>query len=57
MPLYKYICSKCGEFEIVKSVNEDDPKQCINENCDGEVKRVWTGLGWTKCDGFFGKSK
>jgi len=39
MPLYDYKCVPCGKiFEVKKSVNELDPKECPDCKC-GPVER------------------
>ena len=47
MPTYDYECQKCGNrFEVVQSMNDAKLKNCQQETCDGQVKRLLgTGAG------------
>lgn len=59
MPTYQYKCERCQrEFEAVQRIVEDPLKECPQEGCKGEVKRliprttfVLNGGGWFK-DGY-----
>ena len=52
MPLYEYICSKCGAvFEVIQKVKEPPLKKCIK--CGGAVTKTisapaiqFKGSGW-----------
>jgi putative FmdB family regulatory protein len=56
MPTYEYECSKCGEiFEEFQSINAEPLKKCTKEDCDGDVKRLFSaGAGFLfKGSGFY----
>jgi putative FmdB family regulatory protein len=47
MPNYDYVCQKCGkDFEVFQSMNDARLGDCLDENCDGTMKRlIGTGAG------------
>ena len=47
MPNYDYVCEKCGkEFEVFQSMNDNRLEGCLDEGCDGRMKRkIGTGAG------------
>ena len=57
MPIYEYICKKCGkEIEVIQKVNDPPPE------CHGEMKKLISntsfrllGKGWYETD--YGKKK
>ena len=59
MPIYEYECEKCKKsFEVEQKLSEPKKKDCPQEGCTGEVKRlispssfVLKGGGWAK-DGY-----
>ena len=56
MPIYEYLCTKCGRhFEKRQSVSDDPLKEC--EKCGGELEKQWSlsgfqfkGEGWYVTD-------
>ena len=56
MPIYEYLCQKCGRhFEKRQSVSEEPLKEC--EKCGGPVEKQWSlsgfqfkGEGWYVTD-------
>lgn len=47
MPNYDYVCEKCGkEFEVFQSMNDNRLEGCLDDGCDGRMKRkIGTGAG------------
>lgn len=47
MPTYDYECQKCGRvFEAFQSMKDEPLTTCIEEGCNGKVKRlIGTGAG------------
>ena len=59
MPLYKFDCSNCGEFEELIGINEE-LDEC--PTCGNEVKKIFTtcsvhynALGFTKNENYGGR--
>lgn len=56
MPIYEYRCGKCGKFEKLQKVSDDNLTHC--PTCEGEVERlisrnvgvVYKGSGFYKTD-------
>lgn len=56
MPIYEYLCKKCGRhFEKRQSVSEEPLKMC--EECGGQLEKQWSlsgfafkGEGWYVTD-------
>jgi len=56
MPIYEYLCKKCGRhFEKRQSVSEETLKMC--EECGGQLEKQWSlsgfqfkGEGWYVTD-------
>ena len=56
MPIYEYLCAKCGRhFEKRQSVSDDPLKEC--EKCGGDLEKQWSlsgfqfkGEGWYVTD-------
>ncbi|MHB8420129.1 MAG: FmdB family zinc ribbon protein [Myxococcales bacterium] len=54
MPIYEYVCAKCGHLvEIMQKISDPPPKKC--ERCGGRLTRVMSqssfqlkGGGWYK---------
>jgi putative FmdB family regulatory protein len=51
MPIYEYLCSKCGTFEITQRITEKPLGKC--PTCKGKVKKLISntsfqlkGTGW-----------
>ena len=41
MPNYDYRCETCGEtFEVFQKMSDDKLTECLQDNCDGKVKRL-----------------
>lgn len=41
MPNYDYECQKCGNrFEVFQSMNDPKLKDCLEDACGGQVKRL-----------------
>ncbi len=66
MPTYEYKCKKCGrEFEYEQRITEEPLKNCIFEDCEGEVFRkiskniglVFNGSGFYLTDYVHKKDK
>lgn len=56
MPTYDYVCEKCGrEFEVFQSMNDPRLTDCLDENCDGNMRRkIGAGAGLVfKGSGFY----
>ena len=56
MPNYDYVCEKCEkEFEVFQSMKDDRLEACLDEGCDGRMKRkIGTGAGLIfKGSGFY----
>ena len=56
MPTYEYECEKCGHiFEEYQSISAEPLKNCPKEDCDGNVKRLFSpGAGFLfKGSGFY----
>jgi putative FmdB family regulatory protein len=61
MPIYEYVCDKCGhEFEISQRITDKPLKKC--KECGGKLHKkisntsfVLKGTGWYKTD-YAGKS-
>ncbi|MEM7146311.1 MAG: FmdB family zinc ribbon protein [Verrucomicrobiota bacterium] len=47
MPNYDYVCETCGkEFEVFQSMNDPRLEDCLEEGCNGKMKRlIGTGAG------------
>jgi putative FmdB family regulatory protein len=55
MPIYEYLCQKCGTFEISQRITEDPLGKC--PRCRGKVKKLISntsfqlkGTGWYVTD-------
>ncbi len=56
MPLYEYVCTRCGKkTEVIQRVGEAPPKAC--EHCGGKLKKAisapaiqFKGSGWYVTD-------
>ncbi len=56
MPIYEYVCQKCGkEFEVLQKFSDEPVKKCIH--CSGKVEKKISssafhlkGSGWYKTD-------
>jgi len=56
MPIYEYVCEKCGSrIEVIQKVNDAPPKRC--QKCRGKLKRAVSrtsfqlkGSGWYATD-------
>lgn len=51
MPLYEYLCPKCGRFELIRKFSDDPVKKC--PTCGSEVQKLlsapaiqFKGTGW-----------
>ena len=51
MPIYEYLCPKCGEFEVTQRITEDALKRC--PECRSKVRKLISqtsfqlkGSGW-----------
>jgi len=55
MPTYDYRCDACGNvFEVFQSFSEDPLSKCPDENCAGEVKKIFSAPGISfKGSGFY----
>lgn len=54
MPLYEYKCENCGfNFEVQQKLSDEPLKRCTDENCEGELKKVFFASPIQfKCGGF-----
>jgi putative FmdB family regulatory protein len=55
MPIYEYLCGKCGEFEVTQRITEPALRKC--PNCRRSVKKLISstsfqlrGSGWYVTD-------
>jgi putative FmdB family regulatory protein len=55
MPIYEYVCKKCGEFEVTQRITEAALRKC--PTCKGKVERILSrssfvlkGSGWYATD-------
>jgi putative FmdB family regulatory protein len=56
MPIYEYICEKCGNhIEVMQKVTDEPLKRCAN--CRGKLEKIYSrtsfqlkGSGWYKTD-------
>lgn len=56
MPIYEYVCEKCGEkLELIQKVGDEAPEACPKCKTKGEMKKAVTssafhlkGGGWYK---------
>jgi putative FmdB family regulatory protein len=55
MPIYEYVCQKCGEFEVTQRITEKPLGKC--PTCKGKVKKLISntsfqlkGTGWYVTD-------
>ncbi|GIW43996.1 MAG: hypothetical protein KatS3mg077_1278 [Candidatus Binatia bacterium] len=55
MPIYEYLCPKCGEFEVTQRITEDPLKRC--PTCRSKVQKLISassfqlkGSGWYLTD-------
>jgi putative FmdB family regulatory protein len=55
MPIYEYVCKKCGEFEVTQRITEPSLRKC--PTCKGKVERILSrssfvlkGSGWYATD-------
>jgi putative FmdB family regulatory protein len=55
MPIYEYLCKKCGEFEIMQRITENALRRC--PTCHGKVTKLISntsfqlkGNGWYVTD-------
>ena len=55
MPTYDYRCDACENvFEVFQSFSEDPLSKCPEENCAGEVKKIFSAPGIAfKGSGFY----
>ncbi len=60
MPIYEYLCRKCGEFEVMQKITEPRLTRC--PSCQGKVTKLMSstsfqlkGTGWYATD-YAGKS-
>ena len=45
MPIYEYLCAKCGmEFELRRSMSEAD-KPAVCPKCNSEAQKLISGFG------------
>lgn len=53
MPIYEFICQKCGApLEVMQSYNDKFPERC--PKCDGALRRKFSApLISYKTDGFY----
>lgn len=43
MPIYEYVCEKCGhKFELMQKIGEDSGVKCIK--CDGHMRRIFSSV-------------
>lgn len=55
MPIYEYVCKKCGEFEVTQRITEPALRKC--PTCKSKVERILSrssfvlkGSGWYATD-------
>jgi putative FmdB family regulatory protein len=55
MPIYEYVCKKCGEFEVTQRITEPALRKC--PTCKAKVERILSrssfvlkGSGWYATD-------
>lgn len=56
MPIYEYVCEKCGDhIEVLQKVTDKPPKRC--QKCRGKLEKIVSrtafqlkGSGWYKTD-------
>ena len=55
MPIYEYLCAKCGEFEVTQRITDDPLKRC--PTCRSKVRKLISnssfqlkGSGWYVTD-------
>jgi putative FmdB family regulatory protein len=56
MPIYEYVCEKCGNhLEVIQKVSDEPLKRC--SNCRGKLEKIISrtsfqlkGSGWYKSD-------
>ena len=55
MPIYEYLCNKCGQFELMQKITERALKRC--PTCQGKVMKLISntsfqlkGSGWYATD-------
>ena len=55
MPTYQYRCTACdNQFEVRQSFTDEPISVCVDEGCDGEVKKVFGNVGIAfKGSGFY----
>ena len=55
MPTYQYRCSSCdNQFELRQSFKDDPVTVCPEQNCGGQVKKVFGNVGIAfKGSGFY----
>lgn len=62
MPIYEYVCEKCGaHLEVMQKISDEPLKRC--KNCRGKLEKIFSrtnfqlkGSGWYKTDYASGKS-
>ena len=58
MPIYEYLCKKCGsQFEVMQAISAKPLRKCTLDNCNGKVERlvsasgfILKGSGWYSSD-------
>lgn len=55
MPTYQYRCTACdNQFEVRQSFTDEPVTTCLNEGCEGEVKKIFGNVGIAfKGSGFY----
>lgn len=55
MPIYEYLCARCGQFEVTQRITEQPLKRC--PKCRGKVQKLISatsfqlrGSGWYLTD-------
>ena len=56
MPIYEYVCEKCGSrIEVIQKISDEPPKRC--QECRGRLEKVFSrtsfqlkGSGWYMTD-------
>jgi putative FmdB family regulatory protein len=55
MPIYEYLCKKCGEFELMQRITDDPLRRC--PTCRGKITKLISntsfqlkGSGWYMTD-------